>query len=183
MNNHIIRIAAKVFFLLLLSFHLNATVYTYNATIDITSPFSVSNSGGEWNYVWIFSGAPTFTLQSGDTVQGTISFTGNDALQFLGPAYSAGIYLEFADFFSSGPLPSITSVSTTTLNGVAGYLTSQNPTSATSSGAGSFNPGVALVSTPTAASFNGFSYSGTVTSGSGDYMPNIIRAGSHLGGS
>jgi hypothetical protein len=174
MNNYRIRIAAKVFFFLLFSLHLKAVVYTYNATITLSAPSTITHLNAEWEYFWNLTGAPTFSVQTGDIVQGTISFSGNQALQFLGPASSAAIYLEFRAVSGSGPL---TSVSTTTLNGVAGDLTSQNPMSASSSSGGlSFFPGFAFVFTPTAASFNGFSYSGTMTSGGGNYMPYEVGA-------
>jgi hypothetical protein len=174
MKNHRTHIIAGIFFLLLFSFHLRATVHTYNATIDISSPWNVSNSGGQWNYLWIFSGAPTFTVQSGDTVQGTISFTGNQALQFQGPVNAGSISWTWTDFGNATPN---STQSTTTLNGIAGQLNWPNPTATSSTSPGSYlEVGNAQVWTPTAVSFTGFSYSATVLSGSGSYTPYFLSA-------
>jgi hypothetical protein len=166
------RIAAKVCFLLLFSFHLRAAVYTYNATIDISSPFNVSNSGGQWNYLWIISGAPTFALQAGDTVQGTISFAGNEALQFLGPQTLGDIIWSW---YGSGTAN--TTSTTTTLNGITGQLSYSNPTySSGSSPSSSIVAGLSQVWTPSVVSFTGFSYSSTLTSGSGNFGPYFFSA-------
>ena len=174
MKNYKAAVAAGIL-VLLFPLHLKATNYTYNATIDITTPFSVGHSGGQqWDYLWVISGAPTFAIRPGDTVKGTISFMDNQALQFLGPVDAASIDLDWMDFDNT--LQNHT-LFTTTLLGVTGPLAWPNP----SSGA-SFSPGADLsvgsanISTPTAVSFSGFSYSATVVSGSGNYMPYFFSA-------
>lgn len=168
---------AKAFLFLLLSFHLQAQgiVYTYNATVDISTPWNVSNSGGQWNYLWIITGAPTFTVRAGDTVRGTISFAGNQALQFLGPVDAGSIAWTWEDF--GNPTPNNTQ-STTTLNGITGQLiTWPNPThSSSTSPGGPLAAGSAVIATPTALSFTGFSYSAAVLSGSGNYTPYFFSA-------
>jgi len=174
MNNRRTHVAAKVLLFVLFSFHLKAAVYTYNATIDISSPWNVSNSGGQWNYLWLITGAPTFTIQAGDTVQGTISFTGNQALQFLGPVSLGSVAWIWEDFGNATPN---STQNTTTLNGITGQLTFPNPTdtSSTSPG-GPLVAGYAQIWTPTAVSFTGFSYSTTILSGSGNYTPYFFSA-------
>lgn len=159
-----------VFFL----FHLEAAVYTYSATIDMGTPSTISEApGGVWEYTWQISGAPTFGVQAGDTVQGTISFAGNEALQYLGPVTNAEIELTLTDP-TAGPL---SNQSTTTLNGITGSLTGTNVTSTSSASQGNlFIAGIGSISTPTAVSFTGFSYSATVNSGSGQYTPSVITA-------
>src|SRR5687767_11732446 len=122
MDNHRTHIVAKAFLFLLFASHLQGqgTVYTYNATVDISSPWNVSNSGGQWNYIWLITGAPTFTVQAGDTVQGTISFAGNQAMQFLGPVSGGSIAWTWEDFGNTTPN---NTQSSTTLNGITGQLT------------------------------------------------------------
>jgi len=174
MKKHKIHLAVALFFLLLSTFHLEATVYTYNTTIDIRSPWYISHPAGQWNYMWTISGTPTFTLQAGDTVQGTVSFASNEALQFLGPVSTASIVFSLRDWTNT--IPNSTHC-TTSLQGVTGSLTWPNPTVASSSGPGySLDVGFAQISTPTAVSFTGFSYSATVLSGSGHYTPYFFTA-------
>ena len=165
--------AALLPVLLLFSFRLEAAIYTYNATIDISTPFNIDHPVGSWDYLWIISGAPTFTIQPGDTVQGTILFAGNEALQFVGPANNASIDLTWVDFSSTTPTHTL---STTTLNGVIGLDTLLNPTSSGSFASGEIGTGFANISTPTAVSFTGFSYSTEVVSGSGQYRPYYFSA-------
>jgi len=171
-------ILAKIFLILLFSSHLQArgAIYTYNATLDLSSPFNVSNSGGQWNYIWIISGAPRFTLAPGDSVQGTISFAGNQALQFLGPVDTGFVNWEWTDFGSSGSTPNRTGC-TMTLNGVNGPLTSPNPSiSGTQSPGYSLIAGDSTISTPSTVSFTGFSYSATLLSGGGNFAPYYFTA-------
>jgi len=176
MKKQLTHIVAKAFLFLLFAFHLQAqgTVYTYNATVDISSPWNVSNSGGQWNYLWLITGAPTFTIHAGDTVQGTILFTGNQALQFLGPVNAGSIAFTWEDFGNSTPN---STQSSTTLNGLTGQNTWPNPTVTSSSGPGGpLVVGDAEVWTPTSVSFTGFSYSAAVLSGSGNYTPYFFSA-------
>jgi hypothetical protein len=173
-KNHEAPIATGFLCCVLFSFHLEAAVYTYNATIDISTPWSISHAPGLWEYAWLISAAPTFAVQPGDTVQGTISFAGNQALQFLGPVNTADLTFTLTDSANTGQL---STSSTTTLNGVTGPLTWSNPTSSSSAGGGDqFIAGFAGISTPTAVSFEGFSYSTTVLSGSGHYTPYSMSA-------
>jgi hypothetical protein len=177
MKNHKAHITAVFLCWALFSLHLDAAVYTYNATIDPSAPSTVNLAPGGWEYSWHLSGAPSFTVLPGDTVQGTISFAGNQALQFLGPVGPvtvADIELTLIDRFNVGQ---IRNNSTTTLNGVTGLLAELNPTTAAGSGgADQLIAALGIISTPTSISFTGFSYSTTVISGGGHYTPDAIHA-------
>lgn len=174
MKNHKTRITTGFVCFVLFSLHLEAAVYTFDTTIDVSAPTYIGHAPGVWEYTWQLSGAPTFTLQTGDTVQGTISFAGNEALQFLGPVTAATIDLYLVDPPNTGQL---SSDFTTTLNGVAGNPTWQNTFSGGSSGgAALLVAGIGYITTSTTESFTGFSYSTTMTSGSGNYTPDSIHA-------
>lgn len=165
----------EFFLLLLFSCRLEAINYTYNTTIDLNTPFHVSHSpGNSWHFWWLIRSAPTFTLQPGDTVQGTISFAENQALQFSGPVDFANVALFFRDW--TNEIQNRTLI-TSSLNGVAGSLTSPNPRVASTQSPGfNLTVGSANISTSNLVSFTSFSYSAQVLSGGGSYIPYYFEA-------
>jgi hypothetical protein len=151
---------------------LHAAVYTYNATVDLNA--SQVSSGLESPAGWLLPPAPGIDLGVGDTLQGTISFAGNVALQFSGALGSGGTSI-FLDFLS--PNTTTYTTTTTTLNGVKGPLSSPNPATSTPNGSSEVVAAVAPILTTTprgTVSISGISYSALVTSGGGEAYPDEL---------
>ncbi len=154
---------------------LHAAVYTYNLTVDLNSAevpsrYLLSDE-------WLLPLGQTINLTSGDTVQGTISFAGNQKLQFTGGLglNSSGIALRL-----ESPNNAASTTITTTLNGVNGTLSVPNPITSSSQSDGLIDVAEALIMTPTAqgtVSITGFSYSAQITSGGGDtYLADLTAS-------
>jgi len=162
-TSHTSVIIKSLLFSLLCVNGLQAASYTYNTTIDLTTGY-VGSDGGLPTWTTAINGAPTFDLQPGDELTGTISFAPGQAFQCAGPLSfgQADLYL-----FLSGPKTD--SSTTTTLLGVSGVLSSGNPFSI---GAEDFGGATAafsdLATDSSFVSFTGLSYSMLVQSGGGD---------------
>ena len=157
--------------------------YTYSATVDlsaqgVTLPFSYWNTGS----------APTFDLQTGDTISGTISFANSQRLQLRDPTGTSveGMEFVFGSRTIGGSDPALfhwqSSMTLLNVQGQHGF-----PGASLQSGGSGGSYAVSLAGefadfvTTTQMSFSGFDYSAELTSDSGSFTPSYLRATSFSG--
>lgn len=100
----------------------DATAYTYSTTVNL-DPADLYGGDG---YLQYFSGTPSMTLSSGDTISGTILF-GNGSVSVRNAANTSPNWIDFAFFGNGGTI----FTSTVQFLGVTGTLGSANPHSST----------------------------------------------------
>jgi len=100
------------------------TTFTYNDTITL-DPSQITTSPGRQDYTQFITGATQFSVVSGDTITGTITFA-NGPIEFSG----AGIgYQDISLFFPAiGSSPTFSNSGYITFEGLTGTLTVTNPT-------------------------------------------------------
>lgn len=141
----------------------HATLYTYSATIDLSTGTHTPISGFDVFDVAI-SGAPSFALVQGDTISGTIHFANHQAITvYAGYSYAELVLLSnIANVSTSEDM-------TVSLLGVSGSMALPNPDHETIfSGFGAVGPIIGPLSglTTSSLTFTGMQYSLTLTSGS-----------------
>lgn len=152
----------------------HAALYSFSATVDISSP-TISPQGADQFDVYAFSGVqPAFTLSAGDTISGTITFANGLSLQVVDPNGSHFDYLGFA-MYPQGSSSSNFSY-TTHLLGVTGQLNGSSTKS--NSGLGNSVIGANFFDlTSSSVSFTGFDYSIHLNANSGNnvYRPANVQ--------
>jgi len=137
-----------------------AADYVYSDTIDLGAVSQQTS----WN--WNLD-APAFSLVTGDTLSGTISFAGNQRLQFN--AMGGGSFDIWARLFSP-VLVTGNLTKTTTLNDLQGTIIGENPQEFVGGGiAIAMIFAEAVGQAPNSFSISGFHYSATMTSISGSF--------------
>ena len=151
-----------------------AANYTYSSTLNLASSTVVPDGAYEFNSFSFPGGQPTYTLNDGDTISGTISFANNQRLRILD---SDGSHFEYLMVRFSPQGSSSSEVNTTIeLLGVTGLLNGSNPQPRSNSG----NTVVAALFfgiTPSEVSFSGFNYSITLrpgNTGNNIYQPSDL---------
>jgi hypothetical protein len=158
-----------------------AADYTFSDTLDISqSPTVLSGNSNQLDNFYLSGSLPSFDLQPGDTISGTITFANNQALTLTGNPSATDYYLSLL-FPTSATSPYLTGSSTITLLGVTGSLTSPNPESqSTGPGNSVLSVEDGGISTGSSFSFTGFTYELTLPIGSqavDDVTPSYLQVG------
>lgn len=157
--------------LAVLTAHAHAALYHFSATVDLSSP-DIRPGGADQFDIYSFTGVqPSFTLNAGDVVSGTITFANGLSLQVVDPDGSHFDYLGFS-MFPQGSSSSNYSY-TTHLLGVTGQLNGSS-TKGSSGLLGNTVIGANFFDlTSSSVAFTGFDYSITLNANSGNnaYQP------------
>jgi hypothetical protein len=150
------------FFVVLTAICQASTTYTVNKTITL-DPNGITSSSGNEFYTLQFSNTSAVTVQSGDTITGTVSFVGGPILI---EAPSGDFNEAVGIFFSQATSAGLSTGSTANLQflGLNGVFPETNPTPPTNNGGGpliafEFSNGQAFDF-----SFTGFTYTINITS-------------------
>jgi len=163
-----IRVSLAAAFAMTMAGAAQATVFSYSTTLDLSTGVHSSQVGFDIFRVGI-SGAPSFALRNGDTINGTILFADNKAITLFGPDYS------YAYLNLSSNIPNVNTSEDTTVGllGVSGSMVLPNPDHETIfSGFGAVGPIIGPTGGPTpgltnsSITFTGMTYSLTLTSDS-----------------
>jgi hypothetical protein len=158
----------------------HAAEYSFSDTLDLSqSPAVISGSSDQLDNFYFSGSLPSFDLETGDTISGTITFANNQLLTLTGNPSATDYYLSLL-FPTAASSTYLTGLSSVTLLGVTGSLTSPNPD------AYETGPGNSIlaaedsgISTASSFSFTGFSYSVTLTSSQAvsDVSPSYVQLG------
>jgi len=159
-------------------------IYNYSPTLDLTTGVANGPDATYWYVPGHFDAtAPSFTLQTGDTLTGTVSFANGLGIQVHNPTSSS--FNETARLFltSNDPANYSTNVLVTLLD-PQGQLTGPNPAQSSTGANGAYFLDAGYYGlTPDTVSFYGFTYSIEMLSGSGTFTPQDLDVFSWSGNS